>query len=52
MVAEHGGPEGKDAKALMQTVVSFAEELLRMDVETNQAIGAHGATAILSNAPG
>lgn len=51
-MAEQGGPEGKDAGGLVQAVVRFAEELLKADVETNKAIGDHGATAILSTAQG
>jgi hypothetical protein len=52
VVEEQGGPEGKDAGALVQAVVAFAEQLLKEDVQTNKAIGDHGANAILSNAPG
>jgi len=52
VVAEQGGAGGKDGGVLVRAVVAFAEQLLKKDVETNQAIGDHGATAILSNAPG
>lgn len=52
MVTEQGGPEGKDAGALVGAMVGFAEQMLKEDVETNVAIGDHGANAILSNAPG
>jgi S-methyl-5-thioribose-1-phosphate isomerase len=32
---------------LVETIVSYGEHMLRADVRTNQAIGAHGADAIL-----
>ena len=51
-----GGEKGKGANGskaatpLVVAVVAFAERMLKEDVESNQAIGDHGATAILSNA--
>ena len=51
---EQGGPEAAEgaAAAVVAAVVGYAERLLKEDVETNRAIGDHGANAILANAPG
>jgi S-methyl-5-thioribose-1-phosphate isomerase len=40
-------PSTKDV--LVQTVISYGENMLRLDVLTNQAIGAHGAEVILAD---
>jgi len=45
-----GASGSKSAMPLVAAVVAFAERMLKEDVESNQAIGDHGATAILSNA--
>lgn len=45
-----GGSSSKAATPLVVAIVAFAERMLKEDVESNQAIGDHGATAILSNA--
>jgi len=45
-----GASGSKAASPLVVAVVTFAERMLKEDVESNQAIGDHGATAILSNA--
>ncbi len=51
LVAKAGAtPKDEGAAPLVAAVVTFAEVLLKEDVESNQAIGDHGATAILSNA--
>eukprot|EP00624_Nannochloropsis_granulata_P003290 evm.model.NODE_26705_length_16864_cov_26.966438.3 len=46
---EKGASTSKAATPLVVAVVTFAERLLKEDVESNQAIGNHGAMAILSN---
>jgi len=44
-----GASNSKAATPLVLAVVTFAERMLKEDVESNQAIGNHGAMAILSN---
>lgn len=39
----------QNAAPLVSAVVRFAEQMLKEDVESNQAIGDHGAAAILAN---